>query len=65
MWVVEALEHLQLVEDHALIALDILLQDDLDRNSFAVGPVCFSDDAICTRTQGSPESILGSGKYMC
>lgn len=65
MWVVEALEHLQLVEDHALVAPDILLQDDLDRDSFAIGPVCFSDDAICTRAQGSAEPILGPGRYMC
>jgi hypothetical protein len=30
VWVLEALEHLQLVVDHLVVAFDVLLQDDLD-----------------------------------
>jgi hypothetical protein len=47
--VLEALEHIQLVEDHALIAPDNLLQDDLDGDA-PIGAVCLPDDAICAST---------------
>jgi len=56
--VLEALEHLQLVQDHALIAPDDLLQDDLDGDT-AIGAFRLPDDTICASTQGAPEAILG------
>lgn len=56
MWVLETLEHIELVEDHAFIALDIFLQNNLDRD-FPVGTVCFADNAIGARTQGSTKPI--------
>lgn len=64
MRVVEALEHLQLVEDHALVAPDVLLQDDLDGNSLAIGPICLSDNPIGPRAEGPPKTILGPENYM-
>ncbi len=45
----QPLEHVQLVVDHALVALDILLQDDLDSH-LARGALGLSDDAIGPRT---------------
>lgn len=56
--VLEALQHVQLVVDHALIALDVLLQDDLD-GDLASRAVGLADDAIRAGTQGSAESVLG------
>jgi hypothetical protein len=56
--VLEALQHVQLVVDHALVALDVLLQDDLD-GDLAGRAVCLADDAIRAGAQGSAEAILG------
>lgn len=58
MRVLETLEHVQLIEDHALIAPDDLLQDDLDGDA-AVGPLSLPDNAICAGTQGAPKAVLG------
>jgi hypothetical protein len=58
--VVEALQHVQLVKDHALIAPDDLLQDDLDGDP-AVGALSLPDDAIRAGTQGAPKPVLGPG----
>jgi len=43
---VHPLQHLQLIIDHLLIALDVLLQDDLDGISVSA-LLCFADDAVC------------------
>lgn len=54
---VQGLEHLQLIVDHALVALDVLLEDNLDghlpRATFGL-----ADDTVCARTEGSAEFIL-------
>lgn len=46
--VLETLEHIQLVEDHALVAPHVLLQDDLDSNP-AIRALGLPDDAIGAR----------------
>jgi hypothetical protein len=56
--VVEAPKHVQLVEDHALIAPHHLLQDNLDGDA-AIGALSLADDAICTCAQSAPEAVLG------
>lgn len=42
----EALQHLQLIVHHLVIALHILLQNDLDSN-LPIRRICFPDNAIC------------------
>lgn len=61
MGVLQALEHVELVVDHPLIALDILFQDNFDSHlSFwAVG---LSDNAIGTRTECPTETIFSSSR---
>lgn len=56
VWVVQRLQHLQFVVDHLLIALHILLEDDLDGHLSRTA-VCFTDNAICTRAQCPPEAV--------
>ena len=56
MRVLEPLQHLEFVIDHLLIALDILLQDDLN-GELPISAVGFSHDAIRPGTQSFPESI--------
>lgn len=55
----QSLEHLEFVLNHLLISLDVLLEDDLDGH-LAVGAICLADDSICSSTEGSTESVLGS-----
>jgi hypothetical protein len=57
VWVLETLEHLEFIKDHALIALDVLLQNDFDCD-LAVGAIRFTDNAVGTRAQGSTKPIL-------
>lgn len=45
MRVLHALQHLQLVVNHLLVAAHILLQDDL-HGDLALGTVSFSDDTV-------------------
>jgi hypothetical protein len=52
----ELLEHLQLIVNHLLVALDIALQDDLDGN-LAIGAVGLTDDTIGAGTESSTESV--------
>lgn len=59
MRVLQSLQHGKLVIDHLLVALDVLLQDDLDGN-LASGAVCFTNDSIGSSTEGASELILGS-----
>lgn len=54
---VELLQHLQFVIDHVLVAADILLEDDFDRN-FALGGFRLANNAVCPRTQRSTEFVL-------
>lgn len=56
MGVVQFLEHVQLIIDHAFVVSNISLQDDLDCN-LARSAVCFADNTICSGTKRSPESI--------
>ncbi len=56
MWVLHALQHLELIVHHLLVALDILLQDDLDRD-LAGWTIGFPHDAICSCSQGPSEFV--------
>lgn len=58
MGVLQALEHVQLVVHHPLVALDILLQDDLDSH-LAFWTVGLSDYAVRACAECSPEAIFG------
>lgn len=58
MWVLHALQHLEFVVNHLLIALDILLEDNLD-GDLSRRAIGLSDDSICAGSQRSPKSILG------
>lgn len=57
--VVQLLQQVQFIIDHALVAPNIALQDNLDCN-FARRAVCLADNTICSSTQSPPESIQGS-----
>lgn len=56
--VLDALQHVQLVPNHLLVALDVLLQDDLNSH-LARGAVALSDNAIGAGAEGLAESVLG------
>ena len=53
------LQHLKLVVDHLLVALDVSLEDNLhsDLASRAIG---LTNDSICSSTEGSTELVFGS-----
>jgi len=55
----QPLKHVKLVVDHALVALDILLQNDLDSH-LARGAIGLPHDAVCACTQSPAEPVLGS-----
>lgn len=57
------LEQHHLVIYHLFVALDVLLQDNLDGISLAVA-LSFSDDAICACAKGPTEAILRPRKSM-
>lgn len=57
MGVLELLQHLQLIIDHALVAADIFLEDDLDRNLIASSRLCFANNSVCTSAQGASELV--------
>jgi hypothetical protein len=59
MRVLQPLKHIQLVIHHLLIALDVLLQDDLD-GDLARGTLSLADDTIGASAEGSAEPVLGS-----
>jgi hypothetical protein len=54
--VLHALQHLQLVVDHLLVAAHILLQDDLD-SDLALGAVCFPDDTVGSGAKCLSEAV--------
>lgn len=58
MFVLDALQHLQLVRDHALVTLDIFLEDNLDRDFLAID-LGLSNDTVCACAQGAAESVGG------
>ena len=62
MRVTHALQHLQLVIDHLLIAPHVLLQDDLDRD-LALGAIRFPDDTIGSGTQCLSEAVSRSAVF--
>jgi hypothetical protein len=59
VWVLHALQHLQLIVHHLLISLDILLQDDFD-SDLALGAVGLAHDAVCAGAQCLSEAVSGS-----
>ena len=62
MGMVQPLEHLQLVIHHLLVALHVLLQDNLD-GDLARGAVGLPDDAIGTSTQSPTEFVSASKPF--
>ena len=63
--VFHALKHIQLVQDHALIAFNVLLQDDLNGDLATTRAFCLSHDAIGSRAEGSTESVFGPVRAVC
>lgn len=59
VWVLHALQHLQLVVHHLLVSTNVLLQDDLD-GDLALGAVSLADDAICASSQCLSEAVSRS-----
>lgn len=59
MRVLELLQHLQLIVDHALIPADILLQDNLDRNLLAITSFCLPHNSVCASTERTAEFVKG------
>lgn len=57
----QALKHVKFVVNHSLVALHILLEDDL-YSHLARWAVCLSNDAIGACAKRSAESIFGSGR---
>jgi hypothetical protein len=53
------LQHLKLVIDHLLVALDVSLEDNLHGN-LAGRAIGLTNDSICSSTEGSSELVLGS-----
>lgn len=55
--VLHPLQHFQLIVYHFLVALDILLEDDLD-SEFVPILLGLPYDAVCTCAQGPAELVL-------
>ena len=58
MRVLHARQHRHLIVHHRLVALDALLQDDLD-GALALWPIGLAHDAIGAGAQRATEAILG------
>ena len=56
MGVLQPLKHRQLVVHHLLVALDVLLEDDLD-GDLAGRAFSLANDAICAGTERASESV--------
>lgn len=54
--VLHALQHLQLIVHHLLVAPDIFLQDDFD-SDLAFRALGLSDNAVCSSTQCFAEPV--------
>lgn len=63
MSVLQALEHVKLVVHHLLVALDVLLQDNLDSH-LALWAVGFSDNAIGACAECTTEPVFGSASHL-
>lgn len=50
MRMLELLQHLQLIVDHAFIAADIFFEDDFNCDLVAGGGLRFTDNSICAST---------------
>lgn len=57
--VVQRLQHLQLIIDHLLVALDILLEDDL-HSDLSSAAFSLANNAICASAQCLPKPVLRS-----
>lgn len=57
MGVLQTLEHVQLVVDHSLVALHILLENDLD-GTLASRTVSLTDDTVSSSSEGATEAIF-------
>jgi hypothetical protein len=57
MGVLELLQHLQLVIDHALVAADIFLEDDFNRNLITSSRLRLADNSVCTSTKSASEPV--------
>lgn len=53
----QLLQHFKLIIDHALIASDVFLQNDLDRDLFSIGGFRLANNAVCACTQRPPELV--------
>lgn len=62
MRVLELLQHLQFIVDHALIPTDILLQDNLDSDLLAISCFRLPDDTVCACAERATEFIEGPEK---
>ena len=51
------LQQYHLIINHPLIALDVLLQNDLNRVSLSIA-LSLPDDPVCARTERPAETIL-------
>lgn len=54
--VVERLQHLQLVVDHALVSADIFLQDDFDGDLAGAG-IGLANNTVRASTEGSSKLV--------
>lgn len=54
----QILEKIQLVVDHLLVALDILLQNDLD-GDLAGRAICFADNAVRACAKCITKAVFG------
>lgn len=55
--VLERLQHLKFIIDHALVSADILLQNNLDCNLFSVGRLRLANNAVGACTQRPSEFV--------
>lgn len=65
MRVLKLLQHLQLIVDHALIATNVLLENDLDRNLGTIMGLSLTDDTVCTRAERTSELVQGPEERIC
>jgi hypothetical protein len=63
--VLKLLQHLQLVVDHALVAADVLLENNLDRNLLAILGLGLTNDTICACTECASEPVQGPVGRFC
>jgi hypothetical protein len=57
VWVLQSLQHVELVVNHLLVAFDVLLQNDLD-GDLAGRALGLTNDAIGTSAEGATEPVF-------